>query len=393
MLKLLLKILTVLERCKSAVDLISDLEQNKLKVPLTCAIPNQNLQQPNVTDNRSPLLTSESNPQFLFQATPNRCYSVLENHPLRNIYGKTAEVAQYLKFDLHDLSSNVARESISRQRNNEDPVMAASTSGINNNNNNVNKKSSTKEVQTDTLTCRKCHQTEIVKQSARNKPCQTDNVSLVDSEVQCDEQDENAGFRVFIDAQTMLDRNFEQHHALEVFSRAFGIPCPFLENDRVHERVEERRPVPEERDDRWNFTNPEPPHIDTENPAFFSISPIRTNSSPKRFKNSNSPPPRFRTSNSPPRARQARSVFERIGGKISEHSDSPRNYDDWNDDYNDRPPFRPYRIPSPQYDARERSSERSRRYRNKSRSRSLSRSRSRSPKRYRGAVLNRRGRY
>ena len=82
----------MLERCKSAVDLIKDLEQNKSKLPLTCLLSNQTIQKPNITINRSPLLISETNPRYLFQATPDQCFSVLENHPLKNIYGDTSEI-------------------------------------------------------------------------------------------------------------------------------------------------------------------------------------------------------------------------------------------------------------------------------------------------------------
>lgn len=421
----------MLERCKSAVGLISDLEQNKSKIPLTCVLSNQNIHKPNITVNKSPLLTSEKNPRFLFQSTPDQCFSVLENHPLRNIYGETAEIAQYLKLDLHELSSTVARESIITQSKlNVNPI-APSTSGINNNSTNIfnNKKTSTKEVQTEPLTCKRCHQMDIVKQSARSKACQTNEVNFVDTGVQSDKQDGNDGFRVYIDPQTLADRNFEQHHALEVFSKAFNIP--FIDRDRDQEIVMERPPIGNESDERWNYTNPENPNQGAaENTNFFSTSPLQTrpttptlfkssnsplrfhnSKSPPRFRNSKSPPrfinptsplrfktsnspPRFRTSNSPPRNRPHRSVFERIGEKIPDHDDSPRNYNDWNDEYDNRAVFRPYKIPSPNYVApRERSPEQSRRYRN--RSRSLSRSPSRSPKRYRGGnkILSRRGRY
>ncbi|KAL7038291.1 hypothetical protein ACKWTF_009535 [Chironomus riparius] len=434
----------VLEACKSVGVLIKDLEQNKSKLPLTCLLSTQSIQKPNVTINKSPLLTSERNPRYLFQATPDQCFSVLENHPLRNIYGETAEIAQYLKFDLHELSSTVARETIIRPPAiNVDPRMP-STSGINNDSSSIFaiKKTSTKGVQTEPLTCKKCHQMDIIKQSAKSKACQTNEAIKISAEVQCNNQDGTDGFKVFIDAQTLADRNFEQHHALEVFARAFGIQCPIIDRNREQGQVEERPAVPEEADERWNYTNPENPNQGPEDVNFFSTSPIQkrittptvfklSTSPPPRFRNSKSPPrfhnskspPRFRNStnsplrfrnstnspqrfrnspsrhrnsNSPPRNRQNRSVFERIGAKIPDSLDSPRNYDDWNDEYDNRATFRPYKIPSPLYVApRDRSPESARIYRNRSRSRSLNRSPSRSPKRHRGGnkILSRRGRY
>lgn len=441
----------MLERCRSAVDLITNLEKNKSKVPLTCVLPSQTIHKPNITVNKSPLLTSESNPRYMFQATPDQCFSVLENHPVKNIYGEIGEIAQYLKLDMHELSSIVARESIIRPPalSVEPPVTTAPVIIKDISNIFSGKKTSTKEVQTGPLTCKRCTQMDMIKQSAKSQACQTTEDISISTEVKNDNQDETDGFRFFIDAQTLANRNFEQHHALEVFSRAFGIDCPFIDRNREHELIEERPQIPiEETDERWSYTNPENPNQRPEIDNFFSTSPIqKRQTEPMSFKTSNSPP-RFRTSisptrrpnsptrrpnsptrrpnspnwrpnspnwrpnsptrrlnsplhhrnsNSPLRFRQNRSVFERIGEKIPDNADSPRNYEDWNDDeFNNRGAFRPYTIPSPRYVApRERSPEPSRRYRNRSRSRSASRSLSRSPKRYRGGnkILSRRGRY
>lgn len=402
-------IFAVLERCTEAINLISDLDNNKSNVTLTTIVPQTDINySSNSFHNRSPIIVNEKNPMYMFQATKEQCHSVLENHPLRNIYGPMANVAQHLKMDLHHLSNIVATEA-TRKESIDAPIVLSPPVNIVKtvtpslsrippappkikNNLVVNKKATSISIQTEKFECINCNaqQKKITKNIATNT---AGLVEFVDAEVQYDTLDEEGGFRVYIDPTTMQDRNFEQHHALEVFCKAFNIECPYISKN--NERGAERRRIVEVVEDRMNFANPENPNraahenspVREDDSNFFSISPIRSTN----------------LSLSPQVSRPH--IFDRIGDKVSDHSDSPREYVDLQPNLLERPTFRPYTIPSPEYSNDRyytRSPEPSRQYRNRSRSNSRSRSRSernksdsRSPKRYKTDFRfnNRRGRY
>lgn len=427
-LKILQLKITALEICKEAVDFLSNMEANKSKYPVTCFLSDKNVPQPKELANRSPLLSNQNNPTFLFQAVNENCHAVFEHHPLRNIYGPISEMAQYLKFDLHELSKTVSNElALSQLTKNNQQLPVPEPPSISKP---VIKMTTTREVQTEALTCWNCNQRDMIKQSATSRTTQTTIVTHADAGTQNSDFESEGGFRVYIDAQTMNNRNFEQHHALEVFSKAFDIECPFVSKTSNSERILDRR-ISDVIDDRMIYVNPDNPNPDQAIGAvasprdefFFTTSPIRQNEMDH------------------PRPQQ--SIFDKLGDKVSDHSDSPHDY---GLNFKEEAAFHPYKIQSPKLYAvddivrprspdnfrrtsqfrdrspehfRDRSSEHfrknshrgrspgpSNRYRNRSRSVSprrhrsrenidRSRSHSRSPKRFRGGykLTERRGRY
>jgi hypothetical protein len=331
------KSIPVLQRSKSAAKMISELEKQNKMFSLKCAMSNAHL--PPISSNKeyankSPLIANDNNLLFKFQATTSKCRKAIESNPIRNISDSMLPIAQNLNMDLLSLSLKVGKEAGSpaekqqqqlQLQPRQQPVMHQ-TKQVSHN---MKQAITSIGIQTERNECKNCDERERVRRESKGAAVQTSNtLTTCDAGVQCVEDGDSFSFT--IDSVTLQNRTFEQHHALDVFVKAFKIPsCKFLNLTNNFDGRERPYRHPKDKeliekmisdDSRMNFANPENPN--PENHTFISLSPLRE----------------VRRSVSPKRV----PIFNRIGEKI-------RN----NDRYNPSPPgihrggnSNHYRVPS-----------------------------------------------
>lgn len=369
------------ERCKMAAALITDLEKCEKRYPFACVLPKETptpLKYDTELSNMSPLIVSDNNVLFSWQASKQRFSESVIGNPMKNITEPMGSLARNLKLDLAVISKKVAREDKTNEK-----KQIQDLENISRLSNHVQKQKSSRGIQTEEYDCVKCKNKALAKKEMRTRHCQTTQCVLEDATTQCGEE---GGFTIHLDVHTLRERTFEQHHALEVFVKAFGLSCDFIKDSpkgnrfgHSAERSQERNPSEKrytEDFDRMNFANPENPNFRA---GFIRISP----------------PPRSRSPSPKRVSRVFESVFERVGEKIPDSPENVSRFSNYspNDFEGNRGGIRPYRIPTPESRSyRITSPGPSRIFRNRSRSRSRSRSPPRRG-RFDGFYPDRRGRY
>lgn len=284
----------MLKRCKGAANSISELEKQKKKFPLTCVLSNETL--PTIAANhnflnKSPLIANDNNLLFNFQATTLQCRKAVESNPIRNIYGPMLPLARNFGMDLISLSARVEREADiqppgteqvfpQQQQQEIQPKAAQKTLQVV-----TNRRAVSKGTQTDRYDCNDCERRERIKRDAKNAGSQTARSSAHDIGTQC-ETDDGSAFSFTIDEKDLQHINFEQHHALKLFTKLFNIPCKYFDQNDSFDDEGDKSPysymTKNERvicnDDRMNFANPVNPKAN----EFVTLSPIRRSISPRR---------------------------------------------------------------------------------------------------------------
>lgn len=312
---------TVIIRCKKAANLMNAIDKSgKIKLPLvghwSKEVPSTKSDE---ESNCSPLVANSHNLKFAFQTPAADCRTAVKNNPLRVISDSLLVTAQKLRIDPVELAQKVAKEVASQEIKQEsievEPTRTATqvssstvpivSSGISVRSRNVSAAS-----QTETYECEKCKAREKTARSMKTIATQSNLMILQDAETQCDTTND---FTFTVDAKTLQNRSFEQHHALEVFVKAFHIPCSFLKKADDFEFgkkfIAKDLPTFEEHlrrisdDERLHYSNPENPHASRQDP-FVSLSPIRK-----------------RTPEMPSMLQRRMNIFNRIGDRVASPND------------------------------------------------------------------------
>lgn len=364
------------ERCKNAAKLLKELGTSTARLPFVFC-PSKKIVPTMKSDpklgNRSPLIMSDTNAQFLFQVKYSGCRDALQANPLRNISPLVAQFGRNLGLDVNEISQRVQRSVEIEQ---EKALCQQGAAGISGFAVNPLLKKGDRSTQTKETPCMRCHKRDTTKFESRSSQ-----VKIPGKETGTQYDEEPDSFNVSLNARTMRSMTPVQQLALVNFCQAFNIQDERLEgaapiqNNRV---VLQREP-----EDRMAYTNPENPNVsdNVRDDTFVSFSPERE---------------------SPPPPRLGR-ITDRLGERVQSPEMQQQFHDDddaFSGEYYRQPQFT-YRIPSPQViqgSRHNRSPLYPVGYNNRPRSRSTSptfdrRRRSRTRSKSPGPFAHRRGRY